>query len=311
MKKIYITVPYAVDLTKEKIWTEHGPKKDMFFVARFHYMIEDRQGEGYKRGEAIQVIGGVPGTTTEVVKAISFEGERVDVVATLKKYLLESKFSNDLFQKIQASVGVNSTKAGSTTSSKLRTEIKSMFSSEEKVKESHKIKRTVSYEIKHTIGPEVGEPVAVVPLYQQRVYNVYLAYIDYLWVEYKTSFLGLRKKRKKYPIADSVRHNNILKINLPLTRAHFWRFMENSSELIKVKDHKPEIDDPDEIILEPGHQLRERAVRFPESVPTLYQIAEATFPRKWSKRRGDWTEEELKTIEIEEFKVRARSLFRF
>jgi hypothetical protein len=61
-----------------------------------------------------------------------------------------------------------------------------------------------------------------------------------------------------------------------------------------------EVEDPDEITVIRAKRTKRRAVEFPKTVPTLYQIARATFPEKWIKRKGEWSEEDLMQIELED-----------
>ena len=70
------------------------------------------------------------------------------------------------------------------------------------------------------------------------------------------------------------------------------------------KDHETEVKDPSQITICEPVCTKEKFVEFP-NVPSLYQIAKAAFPYKWIWRKSEeneWTEEDLKKIELDEVK---------
>ena len=303
MSKKYISIPYAVELTDEKIWDHLDDKDRQFFILRFHFMLESiMTDEPHCNGEKMAVFDNRFGSQ-EYVSSLEIEKEDIDLVESVNNSLLESKALTKLASNIAGSAsagGMASLKAS--INSSIKTELKESFSINYKVNESHKVRKKVTYTIKNNLGPTATTPVVAVPVYQRCACDIYLACIDWLMVDYQKQFFGLRKKLRKKPvIVEPNKHPNRCLYGMPLATAYFWRHLPLSSKLIPENEYTCKVQDADEIEISGPRQDRKRVVEFPK-VPTLYQIANATFPLKWVKRKGDWTEEELMEIEIEESK---------
>ncbi len=145
----------------------------------------------------------------------------------------------------------------------------------------------------------IPQRLIAVSAYQRYAYDIYLSWVDYLRVQYRTTALGLRKKRRKYPPPSSQRHPNWIKFHVPLATAHFWRPLPKSSIVTYEARYENEVKDPEEIDIVPPEDLLSHHAPRPD-VPTLYQLSNIAFPLKWIHRKGEWTEEELKKIEDEE-----------
>jgi hypothetical protein len=78
--------------------------------------------------------------------------------------------------------------------------------------------------------------------------------------------------------------------------------LPSSSKFVFEREHKVDVSDPLQITIGAPRNTKDRVVDFPK-VPTLYQVANVAFPRKWiwrRSRRRDWTEEQLKNVELDE-----------
>jgi hypothetical protein len=68
------------------------------------------------------------------------------------------------------------------------------------------------------------------------------------------------------------------------------------------KEHVIEVNDTEQISFEWPVEDKSKVVPFPD-VATLYQVANAAFPKKWIWRKSsslEWTADELKEIELDE-----------
>ncbi len=300
--KIYFSVPYSVDLTNEKAWDPLDERKTVYFVSRLHFMIESVQcNEPHKIGEKIAVFQAPKDTSQEQVKTVTFDRENIKIVESIHKSLWESKqvakFASQIASKLKFA---KLAEISSYIKGEMISELKQSFSDSFKVEETSIVRESTTFEIKNTLGPSIDKPVVAVPVYQRCAFNIYLAYIDYILVIYQKKFFGLRKFRRSHPRVVGLKHKNRIRLGLSLSRALYWKHLEQSSKLVYEKDYKLQVEDPDEIIIVPFERKVPRAVNFP-NVPTLYQITRVAFPKKWKHRNDkDWTEEELMQIEYEE-----------
>ena len=84
----------------------------------------------------------------------------------------------------------------------------------------------------------------------------------------------------------------------PLASILSWKLLR--SPALELAGEKYEtIDDPLEILVEPPRLSVTPFVPPPEK-PSLYQLSNAAFPTKWIKRKGPWTEEDLRASEFDE-----------
>jgi hypothetical protein len=258
--------------------------------------------ESAKKGEKLAVHEAPQGV--EIRKVISIEQERsiTNTKKSIKTCLLENEstyqFALNLASELKASPGFSllpGIKTGCVK--KFRESFQNTFSFEKSVTE----RKNVKFELTYTINSDANERYLSVAVYQKYSLDLCLAYIDYLFVDYRKSLMGLRKKRQKYPPVTSQVHPNVVKFNTPLTSIHYWKLLPKSAMIVNENSYKNEVDDPQEIIVKEPDNYHKYYVAMPD-VPTLYQISNVAFPLRWIKRKGDWTEEELKEIEWEEAK---------
>lgn len=103
------------------------------------------------------------------------------------------------------------------------------------------------------------------------------------------------------------KHPNRKKFGVPIATAYYWELLPQSSKFMFEREHKLEVRDPLQIEICAPRSIEERFVAFPK-VPTLYQVANAAFPKKWIWRRSkrqNWTEDELRNMEFEEVREKA------
>jgi hypothetical protein len=176
------------------------------------------------------------------------------------------------------------------------------------VAESTRASNTVSrrekqtFTVRQTIKPGAPESQLAVAGYRKYRRDVYLHYIDYLFVEYRRTAFGLRRKKRNLPRPVGTAHINLIPIHIPLFRMFYWNLEPESSLLYTETEYQnlTKVVHPDRVTFE---ELRE-PLRLPmparEEPPTLYTLSNIAFPLRWIDRKGPWTREELEKIEMEE-----------
>ena len=264
-------------------------------------MLRERQvDEGPKIGERLAVHESPPDIGVTLVHSIEQEQVTIYDKESLRKFLFEDEatyqFATNLAAGLATSpIGKLSTEVKSTAGAKFKTS----FSSSVRLQTSVTERKTIKFELTYTIDPHVTTRYASVAVYQKYAYDIYLAFVDYLVIEYKRSFLGLRKKRKKRPVPHTRRHPNVEKFNIPFASVYFWKLLPKSSIIIEESKYENQVKDPLEMTVTPPEDTHRYHVTMPD-VPTLYQLSNVAFPLKWIEREGPWTEQELMQIEMEE-----------
>lgn len=304
MSKIYINIPFSLPLSNEKNWQDTSGKKRNFFIARCHFMIKERQAENKtSTGEIISALQATKGATVGKVKSIEVEQERIDFVESLEKSLISNEMVFELVQNISSELGnENIGKFKNDFKTSWSNKLKTEFSSSLKYSTSVRERTTEKYELSYNVNTELDDRLVVASVYKKIAWDVYLTYVDFLFVDYETKMFGLRKKRRHKPHYANGKPQNILKFNTPICCLKFWKPLENSGLLLREDEYNQEVKEPNEIEIAPAENLHRYHVELQKDQPTLYQLAVAAFPLKWIQRKGNWTMDELINIEFEEAK---------
>lgn len=304
MRKFYISIPFSLPLSKERNWNDITGKKVNFFVARCHFLINERQAENKtSTGEILSALQATKGATVNKVRSIELEQERIDFTESLESSLISNEMIFELVQSI-------SSELGSEVGLKLKNGFKSSWSNKLKVEFSQSFKYSTSvrektvekYELSYNVNTDLDDRLVVASVYKKIAWDVYLAYVDFLFVDYEKKLFGLRKKRKHRPHYMNGKPQNKVRFNTPICCVKFWKPLQNSGLLLRESEYVQEVEDPNDIQITAAENLREYYVEIPKEQPSLYQLAVAAFPLKWIQRKGDWTIEELKSIEFDEAK---------
>jgi hypothetical protein len=297
---IKLTVPFAEDLTKEEGWAQL--KRYLYFIARFHLHIEQYQTGDFAFGDILKTFHTTPHSETEVVQLFEEEVTAVDLRETTRSAAL----SRDLTEKVTAPIAGAvkspfyevSTNLGAALEQIIHTSLEESLRSSETVSRREKRSFTVRQTIKAG-SPELQYAVAGYRQYHQ---DVFLHYIDYLFVEYRTTAFGLRKKKRNLPRPVGTAHVNLIPIHMPLFRLSYWSLEAESSLLFTETDYRslPKVAHPDRVTFDELHDPIKLAMPSREEQPTLYTLSNIAFPLRWIDRKGPWTREELEQIEWEE-----------
>jgi len=297
---IKLTIPFAEDLTEEEGWTQLD--RYLYFTARFHLHIEQYQTGEFAFGDILRTFHTTPHSETEVVQVFEEEVTAVDLRETTRSAAL----SKDLTEKVTATIGGAarspfyevSTNLGAALEQTIRTSLEESLHSSETV--SRREKR--SFTVRQTIRAGSPELQYAVAGYRKYHRDVFLHYIDYLFVEYRTTTFGLRKKKQNLPRPVGTAHVNLIPIHIPLFRLSYWSLEAESSLLFTETDYRslPKVAHPDRVAFEDLREPIKLAMPSREEQPTLYALSNIAFPLRWIDRKGPWTRQELERIEWEE-----------
>jgi hypothetical protein len=297
---IKLTIPFGEDLTKEAGWIQLD--RYLYFIARFHLQIEENQTRDFAVGDILRTYRTTPHSETEVEKVFEQEVTTVDLRETTRSAAL----SNDLTRKIAATIAAAARSPFYEVSANIGSALEQTIRSgvTESIRSSDTVSRRErkSFTVRQTIKPGAAELQFAVAGYRKYRRDVYLHYIDYLFVEYRRTAFGLRRKKRNLPRPVGAAHINLIPVHIPLFRLSYWKLEAESSLLYTESEYQnlTKVAHPDRVTFE---ELRE-PIRLPmparEEPPTLYTLSNIAFPLRWIDREGPWTREELEQIEMEE-----------
>jgi len=299
---IKLTVPFGEELTKEAGWIQLN--RYLYFIARFHLQIEQNQTRDFAVGDILRTYRTTPHSETEVEKVFEEEVTTVDLRETTRSTVL----SDDLSQKVTATLAGAVKSPFYEVSSNIGAALERVIRSSvtESIRSSNTVSRRErkSFRVRQTIKPGAPELQFAVAGYRKYRRDVYLHYIDYLFVEYRRTAFGLRRRKQNLPRPVGTAHINLIPIHIPLFRLFYWELEPESSLLYTETEYQnlTKVAHPDRVTFD---ALRGREpIRLPmparEELPTLYTLSNIAFPLRWIDRKGPWTREELENIEIEE-----------
>jgi hypothetical protein len=282
----YFTIPYVTELEKKEGWNQDPNARKRYSVIRCHFLLRGpfQLDEPVRRGEVIGASTPLRGVTEKRVFTAEYQVTTVQVNESIKEELRESETIRSFTSALSASIGSDilgkiSSEAKATASQRLLASFKETF--KVSVSETHQEKKSITRE--YVIDPsnfERDTTLVFVKAYKAFTYKLYLQFIDYLIIEYKSSPRSLRLKRNKFPQVTTAKHPNILRIDLPLSSIRFWKEIPESSLLLEERFYRNEVEDPDEIRIEDLYDNKRYPIASMPPKPTLYDISERVFPRK-------------------------------
>ena len=295
-----LTIPFGEELTKESGWVQLD--RYLYFTARFHLHIEQNQTRDFAVGDILRTFRTTPHAETEVETVFEEEVTTVDLRETIRSAAL----SNDLTQKVTATLAGAarsplyevSASVGAALEQTIRMDLTESLRTSETVSRRER----KSFTITQIVHAGAQEPQYAVAGYRKYSRDVYLHYVDYLFVEYHRTAFGLRRKKRKLPRPVGTAHLNLIPMHIPLFRMFYWSLEAESSLLYTESEYRDltKVAHPDRV----SFQELQEAIRLPmparEPPPTLYTLSNIAFPLRWIDRKGPWTREELEQIEWEE-----------
>ncbi|HEX6035867.1 MAG TPA: hypothetical protein VFY83_15625, partial [Anaerolineales bacterium] len=286
---IKLTIPFGEELTKESGWVQLDPY--LYFIARFHLQIDQSQTRDFAVGDILRTFRTTSHSETEVEKVFEEEVTTVDLLETTRSAAL----SNDLTQAITATIAGAAKSPFYEVSANVGASLEQVIraSVAESIRSSHTVSRRErrSFRVRQTIKSGTSELQLAVAGYRKYRRDVYLHYIDYLFVEYRRTAFGLRRKKRNLPRPVGTAHINLIPVHLPLFRLFYWNLEPESSLLYTETEYQnlTKVAHPDRVTF---HELHE-SIRLPlpvrEEPPTLFTLSNIAFPLRWIDRKGPWT----------------------
>jgi hypothetical protein len=296
-KPLSFSIPFSVDITKERNWNRAQNHPYGYWIVRCHFAARRRQTKDIARyGRKLAVFEFSPGQEATIERTLKTEVTNVEVTESFQESMRQDEsllaFANSIASSISMSpLGKLSAEAKAEAQERLIESFKESFRVQSVVtrREERECKLTSK------IDPSAAGRLVAVAMHQRYAFDLYLTWVDYLSVRYIRRLLGLRKKRTKRPLPLG-KDPNWWCPNVPLATAHFWLPLPDSAVVIGEDGYENEVDGEDEVETGAPEDHHQYVAPKPD-VPTLYQISNATFPLKWVKREGDWTEDELRELE--------------
>jgi hypothetical protein len=307
--KYYFTIPTIFELTNENSWEKLDKKETKFFIMRLHFMVKVREVEDIPKDGGILTVFESPDLVgQERVISIDIEKEYIDFNETLTSCVLERESIEEFMSELLVDSSIPSFyKLRASLKTKLAEKIKQSVTKTFKTGNTTRFTKKITFQVKATFNEKLTEKIFQVKQYLKSSFDIYLSFVDYLFVDYSVSFLGLRKKRKKTPRIDnrnSQKRTNVLKINMPLASIHFWKLIIDSSVYKKASEYKNQVPNPDDLIVLPPEDINQYHVEIPKSIPSLYKLSNLAFPIKWVERECDKNKLDLMQIEEDDYIVK-------
>ena len=297
---IKLTIPFAEELTREAGWIHLD--RYLYFIARFHLHIEQRQTGELGFGDILRTYRTTPHSETEVVKVFEEEVTTVDLQETTRSAAL----SNDLTQRVTATIAGAAKspfyEASSSLGAALEQTIRSSIAESLRSSDSVSRRERKSFTVTQTVRSGAQELQLAVASYRKYNRDVFLHYIDFLFVDYRTTTFGLRKKKWNMPRPVGTAHVNLIPMHIPLFRLSYWTLEAESSLVYTETEYQnlPKVQHPDRVSFEELNDPIRLRMPAREEQPTLYTLSNIAFPLRWIDRKGPWTREELERLEMEE-----------
>jgi hypothetical protein len=295
-----LTIPFGEELTKEAGW--HQLDRYLYFIARFHLYIEQHQMRDFAVGDVLRTFRTTPHSETEVVTAFEEEITTVDLTETTRSATL----SDDLTRRVSATIAAGAKSPLYEVSGNLGVSLEHAIRSS--VSESLRTSGTVSrrekksFTVRQIVRSGAPESLVAVAGYRKYRWDVYLHYVDYLFVEYRRTALGLRRKKRNLPRPVGTAHTNLIPVHMPLFRIVYWNLESESSLLYTETEYRDltKVAHPDRVSFEELQTPLRLPMPAREEPPTLYTLSNIAFPLRWIDRKGPWTRQELEQIELDE-----------
>ncbi|MEK7324668.1 MAG: hypothetical protein AAB217_05360 [Chloroflexota bacterium] len=282
--RIHIALPAARELKRESGWKHLGTSKYAYYAIRCHFVMRERQlNEPVKMGEIVDAYTSVKGLGQKRTHTVKVEHTTVNLKEAIRQSLLEEEAIAEFASALSLGLGSEMFgKIAGEIAMKAQARLSESFSRTFKVQSSHTARQedTVSWEF--TVDPKEfpeGSTIVLAKAYKKHAYDFYLAFVDYLKVEYVKRSVFSKLERVKSPPPTYPRPSNIIKCNLPLASIQFWMLLKDTYLPINETVYQNEVEDPLEIEVLPLIDDRPFHVAVPVR-PSLYKLSNAAFPLK-------------------------------
>jgi len=303
----YFEVPFFKALTDYSNWNQIDDEQAIkYHVARamFKMIISHMPGPS-KLGRKIEPFGSP--ASQERVRTIEVETEKFNESKTIEKSIIESLAMGKILSEFTTKFGDGKIfNIGGKVTAELSNSLKENFHSEFQITNTQRERTLIRYEFRDTVNKEDMDRLCGAEVYQRCRADLYLLRIDFLNIEYKKKYFGLRKKIHKCPFPKATNtidgHPNIIRIGTPIAELQFWQLLPGASVVVKDTDYIQEVENDSDIEVKPPRsELIDRPYWRPKKYPSLYQLSCVAFPNKYiNKPHEQYTRDELMDIELGE-----------
>lgn len=283
------SVPVAGSLKRPNGWMQADDSEYVYYIFRYHFFIKKRQSElPPQMGERFRTFSSPSGESTKIVESVTISERTTDFSSTLTSHYSNSIQLADITTSIAANIGFRDLGGA-------KAEIKGRLSEtlENGILEERVIQRADHVEKEHTIMVERNIPENitknyVVPAwYQQWSLDVYISFVDYLFVNYERKGLQIRRRRIKTPEAAKRRnredHSNLINMdNKAVCCIKYWQPLAHS-RWVEEDSYHLNVEYPDDIIVSASERTHHGHSPRPLSLPSLYELSEKAFPHRFDR----------------------------
>lgn len=300
MTTFHSCYPSDVNLSRPDGWLEN--EKNTYYAVRLHLLLETHQAENKTCiGEIINAFHG-PGKI-EIKDTIEGELSIINLSETVSTQIVSEEILSGIHAELLAGLQMPFYHVTPGLSASIQARLTKTMQTSATGRTTVEQRVTQRFEVTQSFDMQSNEDYYAVAVYKPMLCDVYLHYIDYLFAEYSTSLFGLRKKKTNLPRPVGNHHTNRINVSEPLFSIRYWEQLPRSLQVFSQQQYAQQPDKvffPDTVSVEP---LRKAAQLYlPDRLerPTLYTLSNVAFPRRWVDRKGEWTADELKRIELDE-----------
>lgn len=302
MTAIRTRYPSDIILSKPDGWQEFD--KYTYYTVRLHLLLETHQAENKTYiGEIVSAFHG-PGKI-EVKDTIEGELSIINLSETVASQIVSEEIFSGINAELLAGIQMPFYHVNPSFSATIQSRLSKTLQSTSTGRTTVEQRILKRFEVSQSFDMQSDEDYYAVAVYKPMLCDVYLHYIDYLFVEYRTSRFGLRKKKTNQPQPDGGHHPNRINVSKPLFSVRYWEQLPRSLQIFSQPQYAQRPDKvffPDTFSVEPLTKSVQLVLpEWPER-PTLYTLSNQVFPYRWVDRKGDWTVDELKQIELDDAK---------
>lgn len=282
MKKELISIPIYCNLSKEENWTT--VEKNQFIAIRLHFLVTEKQScSKIYNGEILSGHSSPEGVGSETIIKETFEFDTINI----NSRIIESVQKEEYWNNISCKLGSKLSECigpvfDFNTNVEFGEKLLSEFRTQTTTSDTTHIKKQLVIENKITFDSQKNLTVYCVSPYKRMRCDVYLAYADYLLVDYRKGLL--KSKRTKIPVAMPNEHTNRVIFDQQINSFEYWKLIDSNNQnwFIAEDKYEPEVDNPYEIIEVDFNRVKKAHIPLPKFAPegekTLYRISSKAFP---------------------------------
>lgn len=289
-----VSCPLAIRLTKESAWDKIGGDLGPFYIARLNFITRKSPTQEFGYGDSAGYFKAPTGANLTAGKKTSCEYVRVDEVSLFQEEITSSDITTSLKAELGDSIlGLT----GANIAAGIERHLATSFNESRTINSSETLRFAEERSVDIGIIGGNESAVCAVP-YQRWKMSVCLSHVDWLQVEYCKEKAGLRVRRVKRPnlIESHSSHSNIEISGQIVGNYYYWvPIGEADTTIVTASEYQRDRINPRNVQFKPSESKKSQVydLRRFRKTPSLYKIANAAFPLKYSQKEQAWTDERL------------------